>query len=200
MFLSINVSLKEILENIPGYMEEYSVFTSIITGLIAGSFWVRKYLKEKRIEAFFGFYSKLSFLLYVLQTDLNKKHRLNVKEPSIGNIFTLMYTEICPVEISPTLSDILDDELQSYIKTTQKIKELLISTDSNVYPSGSDRNEWYSSQRVLYSFCDFLEDNEKHHRVNVAKDNNNVYKHITKCNELIKAIEYIQESIEHMNF
>lgn len=201
MFLISSISIYDILENIPDYIENHSVFAGIITSVIVSSMWLKKFLKQKRAEAFFGFYAKLSFYLNSLQTLLEENGRLNISDPKSGNIYSLIYIKDFIKEVCPNFVEVTDKELELYKKAAKNIKHILLETDNNVYPTGAKREKWYESQRILFSFCEFLENDEYKYvtNIDIARGESET-KHILKCKALVQSIRYIQYSINHAKY
>ena len=61
------------------------------------------------------------------------------------------------------------------------------------------KKKWYESQHIILSFCNFLEKEELKH---IYSDMNRTDKpiHITKCEELVNAMDYIIYAIEHEKY
>lgn len=201
MFLTIVVLFQCVGHNINcilSWIENHSVLIGVIGAVVSGSLIFNKYLKQKRAEAFFGFYARLRLQLNNLHRWLNEKDWLEVDDPSKGNIYTLMYG-----------ADIKDKECSGfhepdadYINTLKilvsKIKETLTETESNVYPKSSCKVEWYNNLQILYDFCEFIEQDGLYGKISEAKFNNKgqvEYKHIVKCKALRGAISKIKEAI-----
>lgn len=201
MFLEWNLTLSHIIECILCFIEDHSVLVGVITSVIVGSLWMRKFVRQKRAEAFFSFYSKLSLYLRELQTRLEDAGQLNISDAEAGNIFSLIYLDSYIIDACPRYKKLSTKELESYKEIAKKIKETLLSTDNNVYPKGSDRKKWHESQHVIFSFCEFLENEAYQHTTNqMFLDNTQEIKHVTKCKELLGAMTYIQEAIEKAKY
>lgn len=225
MFLICLESLQQIASRFLQFIEENTVFVGIITSIIVSSLWFRKYIKQKRAEAFFGFYAKLSLCLKSLQTRLIDKGQLNISNPDDGNIYSLIYVKdfiksACPSYMTPT-----ENDLELYKAYAKELKNILLETDNNVYPLGSKRRKWYESQHVLFSFCEFLENESNQHTTNekFPKKKRSILtedkyknkcvikciskykakyksKHMTKCKSLVRAINYILKSINNAKY
>ncbi len=192
---------QNIIEYILKIIEDNSVLIGVITSLIVGSLWFRKFIRQRRAEAFFGFYTKLSLSIRILQTKLLENDRLNITDFKSGNIFSLIYVESDIEKICSSFTPVLDDELNSYKKAAAAIKNIIINTDNNVYPQKANRGQWYKSQCVLLLFCDFLEDKSNRNLTNIPEESDNTEpKHITRCKELIEAMDYILESINSAKY
>lgn len=201
MFLVFISTIQHIIEYILCFIEESPVFVGIITSMIVSSLWFRKYIRQKRAEAFFGFYAKLSLRIKSLQAKLEENGQLNVKDPNAGNIYSLIYAEDCIKTICPSYKEPKPEELKIYQLAADELMTLLISTENNVYPRGSKRKEWYESQQIIYLFCEFLENKEYWHTTNKEFDNGEEeYKHVKKCRLLINAMNCIQESINNAKY
>lgn len=201
MFLICCTTQQNIIDYILLFIEEHSVLVGIITSVLASTLWLRKFLKQRRAEAFFGFYAKLSIRLKTLQSTLEENGQLNISTAKAGNIYSLIYVEdfiktACPSYTAPT-----DGELKMYKAASKELRDILLNTENNVYPPKSNRKKWYESQHILFSFCEFLENDAYHHTTNEqhARDKNEP-KHITKCRMLIDAINYIQNSINQAKY
>lgn len=193
--------IKHIIECILCIIEENPVSVGIFTSMIVGSLWFRKYIRQKRAEAFFGFYAKLSLCLKSLRIKLEENGQLNVSDTKAGNIYALIYLEgdikkICPRYKAPN-----EKEIQLYQAAAKELKEILLNTENNVYPRGSKREEWYESQHIIFLFCEFLENKEYWHTTNKEFDSgNNEYKHMKRCKSLIGAMDCIQRSINNVKY
>ncbi len=189
------------IDGIFSFIEDHSVLVGIVTSVIVSSLWLRKFIKQKRAEAFFGFYAKLSLRLKALQTILQEKGQLNISNAGEGNIYSLIYLDnyirtACPRYTPPT-----DKEFGVYKAAAKELKDILLKTENNVYPPGAKRKEWYNSQYILFSFCEFLEDEANRNITNEQFINGiNEPKHITKCKSLVEAMDYIQKSIERAKY
>lgn len=200
MFLVFYTSPKHIIEYVLQFIEENSVLVGVITSVITSSLWLRKFLKQKRAEAFFGFYSKLSLCLNYLQATLEEDGQLNISSFESGNIYSLIYlndyiSTVCPTYKVPTEKDI-----EKYLSAAKALKELLLETENNVYPPRANRDKWYESQHVLFLFCNFIENKAFWHKINTTDDKCTEPKHILKCKELVNAMDYIQESIKKAKY
>lgn len=201
MFLVLILEIQHIIECILYFIEESPVLVGIITSMIVSSLWFRKYIRQKRAEAFFGFYAKLSLCLNSLQAKLEENGQLNVEEFNAGNIYSLIYAKDCIKTICPSYKEPKPEELKIYQSAAKELKALLINTENNVYPRGAKRKEWYESQQIIYLFCEFLENKEYWHTTNKEFDNGEKeYKHVKKCKLLIDAINCIQESINNAKY
>ncbi len=193
--------IKHIIECILCFIEENPISVGIVTSMIVGSLWFRKYIRQKRAEAFFGFYAKLSLCLKSLRTKLEENGQLNTSDTKAGNIYSLIYVEDDIKNICPSYKKPDDKEIQLYQAAAKELKELLLNTENNVYPRGSKRQEWYESQHIIFLFCEFLESKEYWHTTNKEFDNgDNEYKHIKRCKLLIEAMDCIQESINNVKY
>lgn len=173
----------------------------IVTSLIVGSLWFKKFINQKRAEAFFGFYAKFSLLLKSLQTRLEENGQLNISDAKAGNIYTLIYTKEFIKDVCPSYRIPSEDELESYKLSAKELKEILLNTENNVYPRGSKRKEWYENQQTIFLFCKFLENKAYQHTTNEKFDKDeNEPKHIIRCRLLINAIRGIQESINSARY
>lgn len=201
MFLELNCSLLNIINSVLGFIEQNKTLVGIVSSVIVGSLWFRKFLKQKRAEAFFGFYARLSICLKNLMTLLEEHNQLNISDSKSGNIFSMIYLEDYIKIVCPGYKEPNEKELDLYKNAVKELKTILIQTDNNVYPRKSERNQWYESQYVLYNFCEYIDNEEYKHTTN-NKDvpGTSDPKHIAKCKKLLKAIEYIQSSIENEKY
>jgi len=193
LFLT-EIELFQSINDILSWLENHSGIIGIITAIIAGSLWFHKFLMQKRAEAFFGFYARLLLQIKSLQALLDDNELLVINKPSVGNIYTLIYSgdpyKVCNDFKIP--SEELFDDLK---RLALQIKNTLTESENNVYPKVSERSKWYDSQYILFEFCEFLEYKSKRGITNIAKVAGK-YKHTVKCQDLINAMKYIKESIE----
>ena len=201
MFLVCISTSLHIIGYVLCFFEENSVLVGVITSMIVSSLWFRKFIKQKRAEAFFGFYAKLSLRLKSLQTRLEERGQLNISNSKAGNIYTLIYIKdfgkvVCPSYTPPT-----EKEFELYKSAAKELKEILCNTENNVYPPGAKRKEWYENQYILFLFCEFLENETYQHTTNEEYDKGeSESKHLTKCKLLVDAINSIQESINRAKY
>lgn len=200
MFLVYYSPPQNIIEYILQIIEDNSVLVGVLTSMITGSLWLRKFLREKRAEAFFGFYAKLSLRLKVLQSTLNENGQLNILDSDAGNIYSLIYFDSCYPEVCKSYKEPGPKERDLYKNAAKELKQILLETEHNVYPLGSNKKKWYESQYVLFSFCEFLEKIDTVIKTNKTKTENGELKHIVKCKALVEAINYIQKSIEKAKY
>lgn len=201
MFLVCLSKIQHIIECIFCFIEENPVLVGIITSMIVSTFWFRKYIRQKRAEAFFGFYAKLSLRLKSLRTKLEENGQLNISEAPAGNIYSLIYAEDDIKTICPSYKKPNEKELKLYQSASKELKDILLNTENNVYPRGSKRREWYESQQIIFLFCEFLESKEYWHTTNKEFDNgDDEFKHVKKCRLLINAMNCIQESINNAKY
>lgn len=201
MLLVCITKIQHIIECILFLIKENSEFVGISTSMIVGSLWFRKFIRQKRAEAFFGFYAKLSLCLKSLRTKLEENGQLNVLDAKAGNIYSLIYAKNDIKTICPSYKEPNEKELQLYQKTASTLKEILLNTENNVYPRGSKRQEWYESQHIIFLFCEFLEKEEYWYTTNKEFDSeDNEYKHMKKCKMLINAMNCIQGSINNAKY
>lgn len=201
MFLACTSTSPHIIEYILSFIEENSVLMGVITSVIISSLWFKKFINQKRAEAFFGFYAKLSLRLKSLQITLQENGQLNITNPEIGNIYSLIYSENFVIKACPGYKKPNDNELKSYKTIAKELKNLLLNTENNVYPPGANRKEWYKNQHILFLFCEFIENEIYQHRTNEEFDKGeNEPKHIKKCKALIDAINNIQRSIDNAKY
>lgn len=183
------------------FIEEYSEIFWIIITVAGGSLWLNKFLKQKRAEAFFGFYTQLSMQLKDLRTRLEEKGRLETSDPQKGNIYSLIYEEKYAEKVSTSYPKIDERELNAYLIAAAAIEKTLLDTDSNVYPKSAKQREWYNSLHIVFSFCEFLIHKEYQHTTNESNNGStDEAKHITKCKLLVSAIDYILNSIKREKY
>lgn len=201
MFLVCCAPQQNIIEYVLLFVEDHSVLVGVITSVIASSLWLRKFLKQRRAEAFFGFYSKLSLRLKALQVILEENGQLNISRSTEGNIYSLIYLEDYIKEVCPGYKIPDDDELALYKAAAEELKDILLNTENNVYPPRSKREKWYESEHILFSFCEFLENRVYWHSTNKdSADEGKEPKHIVKCKLLIEAMNYVQDSINRAKY
>ncbi len=201
MFLVYIYASLHIIECVLSFIENNSVLVGVITSVIVSSLWLRKFIRQKRAEAFFGFYARLSLCLKALQTNLEDKELLNVSDSKKGNIYSLIYIDDYIKDVCPSFTVLTEDELKVYKNFAIEIEEILLNTDNNVYPKKANTKKWYESQHILFSFCEFLKNKEYHHTTNIAvSEGSTEPKHIEKCKALVEAINFIQVSIDNAKY
>jgi len=192
MFLD-EVSLLSILS----WVESHPVTVGVGTAVIAGSLWFYKFIKQKQAEALFGFYMRLTFQLKNLRTWLNDKNLLELENSDKGNIYTLIYSNDTKRYVCSGFHAPNDNELEEIKELTQELEKTLIKSYNNVYPKISDKKKWYDQQLVLFKFCKFIKNKSLHGCTSKPQDEDKEPEHITKCRELINAMDYIQGAIEN---
>ena len=182
------------------FIEAHSVFVGIVSTLIVGSLWYKKFINQKRAEAFFGFYTKLLLQLKLLKQLLNDTDQLNYSDNKKGNIYALLYDENTIKEFYPDYV-FPPNNLEKLKDVALEIKKTLLETDNNVYPYKTDKSNWYNSQYVLLSFCEFITDENNFHSINQDDENaTGEKKHILKCKKLVHAMDYLMNSIESARY
>lgn len=191
-----------IIKCILQFIENHSVLVGVVTSVVVSSLWLKKFLRQKRAEAFLGFYAKLSLRLKTLCTLLEEHNLLNICDSEKGNIYSLIYAESCIETVCPSFSPPNDDEIRLYQQAAKELKCILIETDNNVYPLNANRKKWYDSQYILFSFCEYLENlNQFQNKVNKPKaENETNVRHFVKCKQLVEAVNYIQNSIDNAKY
>ncbi len=195
VFLDIFNTIKGILSYVINYAENHSEVLGVVVALVGSAFWLRKYMRQKRAEAFFGFYTKLSLCIKELSAQLSQDDLLEYKDPEKGNFFSLMYTNEKLQEFCPSFHKPEQQRLDLYKDDAEAIKTLLHDTEQNVYPKGCDRNKWYNSLYTIYAACEFLLDNRNWALTNESKNKNGQIKHVARCKEYLDAVAYIQAEI-----
>jgi len=191
-------SIGDALNCILSWLENHSGIIGIVTVIIAGSFWFNKFLRQKRAEAFFGFYAQLLLQIKSLKSLLKDNELLEIKKINYGNIYSLLYTNDSQKSVCGGFKRPSAELLNDIEKLTLQLKNTLINSENNVYPKTSEKAKWYDSQHTLFEFCEFLERKSLIGKMalDIANYENKDYEHTTKCQELVKALEHIEESIE----
>ena len=184
------------------WIENYPVTMGGLVAVIGGSIWFRRFLRQKRAEAFFGFYSRLLFCLKSLRTWLDERELLESDNRENGNIYTLMYGSLdnqrdkCPAFKLPT-----DEELKELKELVERLKETLFDTENNVYPKPARfskkeekkmKEQWYESQQILFEFCEFI---LRENKAEIGAGN-----HTDKCIALKKAMDEICTAIKQAEY
>ena len=192
---------QNIIEHILLFIENHSVLVGVVVSLLTSTFWLRKFLRQKRAEAFFGFYSKLSLRIKSLQKRLEEAGQLNTSSYENGNIYSLIYVKSYIREICPGYRIPEDDDLKPLQAAATELKNILLDSNNNVYPRGSNRQRWYESQHIIFLFCEFLENSAFWHITNKSQTNENGDpRHIELCKSLVSAMNYIQSSINNTRY
>lgn len=160
-FVSI-IDFTKFTINFLDYIENHAVFIGIITAVLSSCFFVRKYIKEKRAEAFFDFYTILWLRLKNLKEYLNEYKQLDFSNNK-GNIFSLLYIEDKILVFCPGYKELNRDEQCVVVESAIELKKCILESNCNVYPKRAIKKKWYESQHIILSFCNFLEKEELKH-------------------------------------
>lgn len=190
-----------IIEYILCWIEEHPIFVGVTVPMIVGIFSVRKYAKNKRLEACFGFYASLKLQINYLKTLLDERNMLNIEETEFGNIYSLLYdtkvlNNICPAFHSPEA-----EYMCAISDCCEKIQNTLMDSKCNINPNSITRYDWDKNLQTVYNFCEFVRTYQKKTSLKItteqdAKDKNSNYKHILLCEEFIKALKNIVNAID----
>lgn len=200
------------MDNVFNFIETHSVLVGIITAIVTSSLWLRKYINQKRAEAFFDFYTQLLLKTKYLKCKLTDFSQIDYSENSKGNIYSLLYTDDRIFSICEGYNKPEPAKLKILSDAANNLKECIIKSDCNVYPKNANRKKWYDSQHIVFSFCEFIIEvntaekannnnvkinNGLHNIYNTSKDDvNKIPIHKVKCKELVEAMDYIITSIE----
>lgn len=192
------------VKSIFSFIEDYPVTVGIIISAIVGSLWFRTFLMQKRAEASFGFYTVLTLRLKCLYTLLKEHDLLNASDSEKGNIYSLIYSEDCLKKFCPAFNEPSEEAIESIHRLSTEIKEILLNADCNIYPYRTNKEQWYQSQYMLLSFCDFMDcikNKERYCKVNTRRSDGEFEdKHIVKCKHLVESIDYLQEAIHKTKY
>ena len=183
------------LLDVLSWVEGHSVIVGLITAAVVSSLWFRSFLRQRRAEAFFGFYARLMLQLSRLDTWLQAKGMLNVDHPENGNIYSYMYVADTRTKVCEAFHPLDDIEMKELCDFTSDLREILLQSENNVYPKRIKKQLWYDSQQVLVAFCDFVELDSMRGKTNEPLSDSKECKHVVKCRELITAIESIRSLI-----
>jgi hypothetical protein len=195
---------KNIIKSVLYFAEHNPIVMGVIAAVWTSSLWLRKLIKQKRAEAFFGFYTHLLLRIKVFESWLDEHRLLNCKNKDAGNVYTFIYQHTI---IGSECSGFLYKDVNNYAqlleemeKMAQDLKKVIIESKSNVYPQKCNKKTWYESQYVLVSFCDYVIDKKGWGETKKAKyeegRGRGKYVHVVKCEELIDAMHFLRSSIE----
>lgn len=201
-------------ENCFNFIENHSVFVGIITAVVTSSLWLRKYINQKRAEAFFDFYSQLLLKIKYLKSQLVEASQLDHSEGDHGNIYSLLYTNGTMLSICEGYNKPVPAKIRIFSEAAENLRQCILDSKCNVYPKKANRKKWYDSQHIVLSFCEFIievnagenDDNDKnnnglHNIYNTSReDNDKIPIHRVKCKELVEAMDYIISSIENERY
>lgn len=182
-----------------GFIRDNSVFVGGVVAVITSFFWMKKLLREKRAEAFFGFYASLIIQIKFLKEKLEKVDGLNISDVEYGNIFSLLYEDSLFKKYSAGYHKPEKNDLTILKDTAKKLKETLSDSQCNVFPVKADPQKWYDSQYTLYSFCDFLVHIDEQTKYGTLPKTNEPL-HIYKCKKLLDAINYIEQLLSNIKY
>lgn len=195
------LSSQSIMEGILRFIQDNSTLVEVVVLVITASLWLRKFLMQKRAEAYLGFYARLLIQIRSLREMLDEDEQLNIEDPEMGNIYSMIYVESDIKRLCPGYKHITDHNgrKQKYMAAAKELRETLLNTETNVYPSRATKDKWYESQFVLFGFCEFLE-NESYRGTIKAEPGETNSIHIEKCKALIEAMDFIQSSIQSVKY
>ena len=173
------------------FIESHPVFIETAAAVITSSLIAKKYLREKRAEAFSGLYIRLYMQLKSFMELLSSHDRINCNDNTRGTIFCLRYDDDTWRKEFPSFPGIDKSELETYKKCAEQLNETILKTEKNIYPKNASKRKWYNYQRIIIEFCNFITYDDQH------KCTNNVAKeyYIGKCVELVTAVDYICSKI-----
>ncbi len=181
--------------NVLQFIEDNSVLVGVVTSVIVGSLWLHKFLKQRRAEAFFGFYSQLMLYLGEVHKQLDENNLLNVNAVEQGNLFSLAYVEETCKTLCPAFSiQAAENRLRSMIQIVQNLEEVILKSDNNVYPKTAKPDQWLKNQQILISFCEFVKNASYWHTNNSPEASLEPF-HVQKGKDLCDAIDYIEKAI-----
>jgi len=195
-YLRINAlpSIYNLLVSLFDFIENHSTLVGVCVVVVGGLLFTRKYLREKRAEAFCSFYAQLLFHIVELRKMLERYHDLEISKSDSGewegNVFCLRYTEETAQEFGYSINSHPD----RYKEIADSIKNLLLTSSTNVYPKKAKKNEWYKAQQIIFDFCMFVNDGKSHGVLNNVSHETKPW-HIIEGEKLLGAIKYIEESI-----
>jgi hypothetical protein len=176
------------------WFECYSGTFATIVVVSAGSAWMFKYKKQKRIDATHGFYIRMYFCIKHIEEWLKKKKQL---DPEKMNIYSLRYTD-------DTMRGRGDYKLNGYEqKELGALADVLLKTitesDNNISPKKNESAAWYDSKKTIWEMCIFIDNlNNKLCAPpnNNARNDDGTYKDTEECKKLKTALECINKSLE----
>lgn len=178
------------LDSAISYLENHSAVLGIVVAFFGALLIPRKIIREKRAEAFCSFYAQLLFNVSNLKRLLESNGDLGRKN-STGNIFCIYYNK----ELAQKYGYENNGQDERYAPIAETIKKLLLDSDSNVYPSYSEKTNWYYAQQIVFDFCIFIEQKKERERTdNPLTENGDPY-HVRREKELNWALDFIKKSI-----
>lgn len=189
-----------IIEYVLCWIEAHPIFVGVTVPMIVGFFSVREYVKNKRLEACFGFYASLKLQINYLKTLLGERNMLNTKDENAGNIYTLLYdakilTNICSAFHFPE-----PEYMCAISECCEKIQSTLMDSKCNINPTSITRCDWDKNLQTIYNFCEFIRTYQKKVSIKImneedAKDANSNFKHIQLCENFNNSLETIVNAI-----
>jgi len=181
------------------FIEDNPVTLALLGTFITSYFCFGNFIKQKRAEAFFGFYTQLLLHIKKMRTWLEEQNFLEIDDFQKGNIYAIIFNKNTlnhefPGFVNKINPNVLD-EIKEIISPLEKI---IIESNNNVYPKSAEKKKkiWYDSQAVLLSFCELIKHQSVHYQINELKNKSGEYRHIAKCKEFIQAMNEIQDLIE----
>lgn len=187
--------------NFWAWIEDHSTFLGIsskivfwMAGLIiAGAFFYFNSYSKKKAAALFGFYTSYEILLSILQEQLKK---CNEKT----NPYTLLYKDDARAKYSllfPGASP--SATVAMFEAVSMQLKELLLKSDSIVYPKHKSKREWYNSTLTVVKFSLMITEKIENNTIDIkTEDADKIYKQ--KWEALNKAIKDLLKDIKGVQY
>lgn len=202
--LAYSSTVQTTIESVLFFIRDNSFLIGSVITVLTGLLWMKNLLREKRAEAFFGFYANLRFHIILLRSKLDEKRYLGTcvgANANSGNIFSALYDENLRQEYCPGYHDPEQWYLSNLKEISGRLKQVITESNCNVYPKNIDSKRWYDSQFIIFSFCDYIDNIDKlkqtygKHPANYKKP-----MHIMKCEELVEAMDFIIQSLDKIKY
>ena len=189
------------IEYVLCWIESHPIFVGVTVPMIVGFFSVREYVKNKRLEACFGFYASLKLQINYLKTLLDERNMLNTENVEAGNIYTLLYDDKLLTHICPAFHFPESEYMCAISDCCEKIQNTLMDSKCNINPTSIARCDWDKELQNIYNFCEFIRTYQKKVSIKIINEKdaiatNSKYKHIKLCEEFNKSLQTIINAID----
>jgi hypothetical protein len=144
----------DVINRVLCFVENHPVLIGMLV-FVSGAFWLRKYIRQRRVDACFGFYANVLLLVDRLHKTLDA---MNLLDCTSFNIFSLHYAKDVikakyPGRIIDEQTVIPKKELDILSEPAAKLQNVLINAENNITPQKVKVAQWYGYQHIIIDLC-----------------------------------------------